>query len=64
VAAAFLAVRVVQGATARVLAVEIAVAAVILAATVATQPAAAKRAWGSVIVAAVASLLAYAGLAV
>jgi len=46
-----------------VLAVEAAVAAVILVATVAVLPVAIKRPWGRVIVAAFASLLAYLGLA-
>jgi predicted GNAT family N-acyltransferase len=63
VTAAFLAIRVGQAATAKVLAVEAAVGAVILAATLAVLPAAIKRPWGHVIVAAVASLLACAGLA-
>jgi predicted GNAT family N-acyltransferase len=63
VVAAFLAIRVGQAATAKVLAVEAAVAAVILAAAVAGLPAAEKRPWGTVAVTAVASLLAYAGLA-
>jgi predicted GNAT family N-acyltransferase len=63
VTAAFLAIRVGQAATAKVLAVEAAVAAVILVATVAVLPVAIKRPWGRVIVAAVASLLAYLGLA-
>ena len=63
VAATFLAIRVGQAATAKVLAVEAAVAVVILAATVSVLPVAMKRPWGRVIVAAVASLLAYLGLA-
>jgi predicted GNAT family N-acyltransferase len=63
VTAAFLAIRVGQAATAKVLAVEAAVAAVILVATVAVLPVAIKRPWGRVIVVAVASLLAYLGLA-
>jgi predicted GNAT family N-acyltransferase len=63
VAAAFLAIRVVQAATAGVLAVEAAVAAAILALVVAALPAAVTRPWGRVAVTAVASLLAYAGLA-
>lgn len=61
--AAFLAIRVIQAATARVLAVEAAVAVGILAACVAALPVATSRRWGSVAIAAVASLLAYAGLA-
>ena len=64
VTAAFLAIRVGQAATAKVLAVEAAVAAVILALTVALLPLAIKRPWGGLVVAAIASLLAYAGLAV
>ncbi len=60
--AAFLAIRVMQAATAKVLAVELAVAAVILAATVAVLPAAVKRPWGALIVTALAACLAYAGL--
>jgi predicted GNAT family N-acyltransferase len=63
VVAAFLAIRVGQAATAKVLAVEAAVAAAILAVTVAVLPAAVNRPWGAVIVTAIASLLAYAGLA-
>jgi len=47
-----------------VLAVETAVAAVILALTVAAMPLAARRRWGLVALTAIASLLAYAGLAV
>jgi predicted GNAT family N-acyltransferase len=61
--AAFLAIRVIQAATARVLAVEAAVAVGILAACVAALPAATSRRWGSVAIAAAASLLAYVGLA-
>jgi predicted GNAT family N-acyltransferase len=61
--AAFLATRIVQAATAPVLAVELAVAAAILATTVAALPAAARRPWGSVAVTILASLAAYAGLA-
>ena len=63
VTAVFLAIRVGQAATATVLAVEAGVAAAILALTVAVLPAAVKRPCGAVIVAAIASLLAYAGLA-
>jgi hypothetical protein len=63
VAVAFLGIRVVQAATASVLAVEAAVAAAILALVVAALPAAVTRPWGGVVIAAVASLLAYAGLA-
>jgi predicted GNAT family N-acyltransferase len=63
VVAAFLAIRVGQAATAKVLAVEAAVAVAILAATVAGLPAAVERPWGAVAVTAIASLLAYAGLA-
>lgn len=61
--AAFLAIRVMQDATARVLAVEAAVAAAILALAVAVLPAAARRPWGLVAAAIMASLLASAGLA-
>jgi len=64
VVAAFLAIRALQAATPRVLAVETAVAAVILALTVAAMPLAARRRWGLVALTAIASLLAYAGLAV
>jgi len=64
VVAAFLAIRALQAATPRVLAVETAVAAVILALTVAVLPAAARRPGGLVALTALASLLAYAGLAV
>jgi predicted GNAT family N-acyltransferase len=60
---AFLAIRVMQAATAKVLAVEAAVAVVILAACVAVLPVAKLRPWGLVGIATVASLLAYAGLA-
>ena len=63
VTAVFLAIRVGQAATATVLAVEAGVAAAILALTVAVLPAAVKQPCGAVIVAAIASLLAYAGLA-
>ncbi|MFM8415610.1 MAG: GNAT family N-acetyltransferase [Planctomycetota bacterium] len=63
VVAAFLVIRVMQDATARVLAVETAVAAAILALAVAALPAAARRPWGLAAVTVVASLLAYAGLA-
>jgi len=63
VMAGFFAIRVGQAATAKVLAVEAGVAAAIFAASVAVLPAAAKRPWGRVIVAAIASLVAYAGLA-
>jgi predicted GNAT family N-acyltransferase len=59
----FLAIRVGQAATAKVLAVEAAVAAVILAACVAVLPVAALRRGGLVAVVTVASLLALAGLA-
>jgi predicted GNAT family N-acyltransferase len=62
--AAFLVIRGLQAATPRVLAVETAVAAVILAFTVAVLPAAARRPGGLVALTALASLLAYAGLAV
>jgi hypothetical protein len=61
--AAFLAIRVMQAATAKVLAVELAVAAAILAAVVAVLPAAVKRPWGAMAVTILASLAAYAGLA-
>lgn len=64
VVAAFLAIRLVQAATIPVLAVESVVAAVILAAAVAVLPAAVRRPWGTAAVTALASLLAYAGLAV
>jgi predicted GNAT family N-acyltransferase len=60
---AFLAIRVGQAATATVLAVEAAVAAVILAACVAVLPVAKQRSWGMAAIATMASLLAYAGLA-
>jgi hypothetical protein len=60
---AFLAIRVGQAATATVLAVEAAVAAVILAACVAVLPVAKRRSWGMAAIATMASLLAYAGLA-
>jgi hypothetical protein len=63
IAAAFLATRVMQAATAKVLAVELAVAAVILAATVAVPPAVAEQPRGAVVVTTLASLLAFAGLA-
>jgi len=62
--AAFLVIRGLQAATPRVLAVETAVAAVILALTVAVLPAAARRPGGLVALTALASLLAYVGLAV
>ena len=61
--AVFLAIRIVQSATARVLAVELAVAAAILTVSVAALPAAARSPWGTLIVTAGASALAYAGLA-
>jgi len=64
VVAAFLAIRGLQAATSRVLAVETAVAAVILALTVAALPLAARRPGGLVALTALASLLAFAGLAV
>ncbi len=60
---AFLAIRVGQAATATVLAVEAGVAAVILAACVAVLPVAKRRSWGMAAIATMASLLAYAGLA-
>jgi hypothetical protein len=63
VVAAFLGIRILQAATARVLAVELAVAAVILAAVVAVLPAALKRPWGAVAVTILASLAAFLGLA-
>lgn len=63
VVAAFLAIRLLQAAPGRVLAVECAVAAVILAAAVAALPLALRRPWGAAAVTAGASLLAYAGLA-
>jgi len=63
IAAAFLAIRILQAATAKVLAVELAVAAAILVAVVAVLPAALKRPWGTVAVTILASLAAYAGLA-
>jgi hypothetical protein len=64
VVAAFLGIRILQAATAKVLAVELAVAAAILIATVAVLPAAVKRPWEAVAVTLLASLAAYAGLAV
>jgi predicted GNAT family N-acyltransferase len=64
VAVGFLGIRVMQAASAGVLAVEAAVAAAILAAAVAALPAAARRPWGPAALTAIASLLAYAGLAV
>jgi len=63
VVAAFMGIRVMQDATARVLAVELAVAVAILAAVVAVVPLVARRPWGAVAVAVAASLAAYAGLA-
>ena len=63
VMAAFLAIRLLQDATGRVLAVEAAVATVILGLAVAVLPMAARRPWGTAAVTILASLLAYAGLA-
>jgi len=63
VGAAFLGIRVMQAATEPVLAVEAAVAALILIAVVAALPRAAKRSWGIEAVTAAASLAAYVGLA-
>ena len=63
VMAAFLAIRLLQDATGRVLAVEAAVATVILGLAVAVLPLAARRPWGTAAVTILASLLAYAGLA-
>jgi len=63
VVAAFLAIRGFQGATSRVLAVELAVAGAILAAVVVAVMTAAKRPWAKAVVAVLASLAAYAGLA-
>ena len=63
VVAAFMGIRVIQDATARVLAVELAVAVAILAAVTVAVPLMDRRPWGAVAVAAVASLAAYAGLA-
>lgn len=63
VMASFLAIRVLQDATGRVLAVEAAVAAAILGLAVAVLPMAARRPWGTAAVTILASLLAYAGLA-
>lgn len=63
VMAAFLVIRVLQSATVPVLAVECAVATLILAVVVTVLPAAQKRPWGPIMVTAGASLLAYAGLA-
>lgn len=63
VVVAFLGIRVLQAATLPVLAVEAAVATVILALAVAVLPAAARRPWGRLAVDVGASLLAYAGLA-
>ncbi|MFM7107048.1 MAG: GNAT family N-acetyltransferase [Planctomycetaceae bacterium] len=60
---AFLAIRALQAATVPVLAVESAVAAVILTVAVPVLPAVANRPWGAAFVAAAASLLACAGLA-
>lgn len=60
---AFLAIRGGQAATPRVLAVELAVAAVIVAATAVVLPAVPRRQWAGAAVAALASLAAYAGLA-
>lgn len=62
-AAAFLGIRILQAATAKVLAVELAVAAVILAVVVAVLPVATRRAWGGLAVTALASLAAFLGLA-
>jgi hypothetical protein len=64
VVAAFLGIRILQAATAQVLAVELAVAAAILIVTVAVLPAVLKRPWEVVAVTLLASLAAYAGLAV
>jgi predicted GNAT family N-acyltransferase len=64
VVAAFLGIRILQAATAKVLAVELAVAAAILIVTVAVLPAVLKRPWEAVAVTLLASLAAYAGLAV
>ena len=61
--AGFLAIRGMQRATAGVLAVEAAVAVVILAVVVAAGPLAVRQPWGSLAFAAAASLAAYAGLA-
>ncbi len=63
VVVAFLGIRAVQDATARVLAVEFAVALAILAAVVFSLMATEKRPGAAVVVAALASLAAYAGLA-
>jgi len=63
VAGAFLVIRLLQAATAGVLAVETAVATAILALVMAALPAAVERPWGRLAVTAGASLLAYAGLA-
>lgn len=63
VVAAFLALRRFQAATARVLAVEAAVAVMILAVAVALLPWAVRRPWAAMAITAVASLAAYAGLA-
>lgn len=64
VVAAFLGIRILQAATAKVLAVELAVAAVIFVAVIAVLPAAVQRPRGAVAVTLLASLAAYAGLAV
>ena len=63
VAAAFLAIRVMQAATLRVLGVEAAVTMVILVAAVAALPRVADRPWAKAAVTALASLAAFAGLA-
>ena len=63
VVAAFLAIRILQAATDKVLAVELAVAAAILVAVVAVLPAALKRPWEAVAVTILASLAAFLGLA-
>lgn len=62
VMAAFLAIRILQAATAKVLVVEVAVAVAILAAVVAVLPAVKWRAWGVAVLTALASLAAYVGL--
>lgn len=63
VVTAFLAIRRLERAGPRVLAVEAAVAAVILAAVVAVRPVAARRPWMATLVAALAAAAAYVGLA-
>ena len=63
VVASFLGIRILQAATAEVLAVELAVAAAILVAVVAVLPAALKRPWGAAVVTILASLAAFLGLA-